>query len=565
MQLDEMEKLIDKMLTTEFERYSTTDLNRLLHNTNLNGSETTSLDTEAEDLEKVVAEDKLVSIVMGLLRKRNFTFIDMYKDEAIVTIKAFIKQLVIEVIATSDKEICLTGAGEEAQSLSISEWIDLLERATITLLEILNRIKAAAVIMLQTADAAAGKCGMNLNFFDSEAFLSGTNHQMVEDRLRDMIDSVSNYCHERCAHLVSEQSLEKSIATTDEIRKLNEIVEHFSTGCVEISRIQSAPLKMAVNTQASRFANKFHGERKKKLGEVLDAEKWKQVDIPSDFQKITNKIAENEFICSKTECFNSAINGGSQANPVLLVDGKPFALVAAALTLIQMINEYCYCASELPIVAMYLSRNVIDLLRTFNSRSCQLVMGTGAIRVAGLKTITIGNLALVSRAIQLVLWILPKVKDHFTKLDSTAAGGFDLIEKDFISHMREIEAKILVIVCDLVGNQLKSWDARPPVPSSAFRVISRHFVKLHEAISPILPESQIHEIYRVVHKSFKDKLREQLLKYNIVNNGGPQHGVVTSELTFYMETLRTIKALPADELGENDETLEDIWIKYTSK
>lgn len=561
MQLDEMEKLIDKMLTTEFERYSTTDLNRLLHNSNTSGSDTTSLDTEAEDLEKVVAEDKLVSIVMGLLRKKNFTFIDMYKDEAIVTIKAFIKQLVIEVIATSDVEICLTGAGEEAQSLSISEWIDLLERATIALLEILNRIKAAAVVMLQTADAAAGKCGMNLNFFDSEAFLSESDHKMVEDRLRDMIHSVCSYCHERCANLVSDQSLEKSIATPDEIHKLNEIVEQFSIGCEEISGVQSAPLKMAVKTQASRFANKFHAERKKKISLVLDAEKWKQVDIPSDFQKIANKIAENEFICSKTECFNSAVNGGSQANPVLLVDGKPYALVAAALTLVQMLNDYCICASQLPIVAMYHSRNVIDLMRTFNSRSCQLVMGAGALRVAGLKTITIGNLALVSRAIQLVLWLLPKVKAHFTKLDSTCAGGFDTIEKDFTSHMREIEAKILVIVSDLVGNQLKSWDARPPVPSQAFRNISRHFVKLHEAVSPILPESQIQEIYRVIHKSFKDKLREQLLKYNIVNNGGPQHGVVTSELTFYMETLRTIKALPAEELGENDETLEDIWIK----
>lgn len=556
-----MEKLIDKMLITEFERYSTTDLNRLVQSSNTSGSETTSLDTEAEDLEKVVAEDKLVSIVMGLLRKKNFTFIDMYKDESIVTIKAILKQLVIEVIASSDVEICLRGAGEEAQSLSISEWIDLLERATNALLEILNRIKSAAVVMLQTADAAAGKCGMNLNFFDSEAFLSSTDHQKVEDRLRDMIDSICNYCHERCANLVSDQSLEKSIATPDEIQKLNDIVELFSKGCEEISGVQSAPLKMAVKVQASRFANKFHADRKTKLGFVLDNEKWKQVDIPSDFQKIIDRIAENEFICSKTEIFNSVVNGGLQANPVLLVEGKPYALVAAALTLVQMMNDYCNCASQLPIVALYHSRNIIDLMRTFNSRSCQLVIGAGALRVAGLKTITIGNLALVSRAIQLVLWLLPKVKAHFAKLEPTSVAGFDTIENDFTSHMKEIEAKILVIVSDLVGNQLKSWDARPPVPSQAFRNISRHYVKLHEAVSPILPESQIHEIYRHIHKSFKNKLKEQLLRCNIVNNGGPQHGVVTSELTFYMETLRTIKALPAEELGENDETLEDIWIK----
>lgn len=65
--------------------------------------------------------------------------------------------------------------------------------------------------------------------------------------------------------------------------------------------------------------------------------------------------------------------------------------------------------------------------------------------------------------------------------------------------------------------------------------------------------------FRTVHKCFKDKLREQLLKYNIINNGGPQHGTVISELTFYLETLRTLKAMPSEELL--DETIDDIWIK----
>ncbi|KAH8289975.1 hypothetical protein KR018_000862, partial [Drosophila ironensis] len=56
-------------------------------------------------------EDKLVAIVMGLLRKQNFSFVQAYQQEAIATIRAIIKQLLIEVLARSDsdQEISLTG------------------------------------------------------------------------------------------------------------------------------------------------------------------------------------------------------------------------------------------------------------------------------------------------------------------------------------------------------------------------------------------------------------------------------------------------------------------------
>uniref|UniRef100_A0A1B0D2T3 Vacuolar protein sorting-associated protein 54 n=1 Tax=Phlebotomus papatasi TaxID=29031 RepID=A0A1B0D2T3_PHLPP len=502
-QLMEMERLVDKMLATDFEKYSTADLNRPL-----------SAD------EKVLDEDKLVCIISGMLRKKNFSFIDTYKEEAIVAIKAIVKQLVIEVIASADEEICLTGAGEEAQSLSLGEWIRLLESATGTLLKLLKRVKAVHNVMQHTADASAGK--VDATFLDSEAFLSPEDHRVVQLRLGDLLHTISNYCHERCANLVSNESLERSSVTAEDISRLSGIVGDFCNGCREICGSQSVALKVAVTNQGTRFANKFHTERKSKLALLLDS---------------------------------------SPPSAVLLVDGEPYALVGAALLLVQIVSEYCRCAQQLPLISAQLSRSIVDLLRTFNSRCCQLVLGAGALHVAGLKTITSGNLALVSRALQLVLWLLPHVKEHFQRLEGNGAvvTGYETVEKDFVSHIKEIENKVLSIVCSLVANQLGSWDARPPVPSQAFRNISRHFVKLHEAIAPILPDIQVHSIYRIVHRSFKDKLREQIVKYNIVNNGGPQHGVVTSELTFYLETLRTLKAMPADEL--RDESLNDIWIK----
>lgn len=81
-----------------------------------------------------------------------------------------------------------------------------------------------------------------------------------------------------------------------------------------------------------------------------------------------------------------------------------------------MVAEYCVCATHLIVMAPNLCRHLAELLQLFNSRCCQLVLGAGALHVAGLKTITTANLALASRALQLLLWLIPHVKDHFQGL-----------------------------------------------------------------------------------------------------------------------------------------------------
>ena len=546
-QLKELERLIDKMLTTDFEKYTTSDLNRPL----------------LEIDNRVLDEDKLVSIISGLLRKKNFSFIDSYKDEAITTVRALIKQLVIEVIASSDAEICLTGAGEEAQSLTLQEWILLLDAATVSLMKLLKRVRLIHDVMLHVTDSSAGKNlkGDEVIYQnDSETFLTIADHSYIVNKLTNLLQSVGNYCHERCANLVSNQSLEKYSGSLEEMEKLTQIVEEFCSGCEEVIGIKSIPLMTALKAQGARFCQKFHSERKSKLSLLLDNERWKPAEVPSEFQKMINHIAKGSFMWTKIE---DTSNGPSVASPMLMVGDEPYALVGAALILVQIVSEYARCASHLPIVSTQMGRNVIDLLRTFNSRCCQLVLGAGAVHVAGLKMITISNLALVSRALQLVLWLMPQVKNHFNSLDQNgnigALTGWVTVEKDFLSHIKEIENKMLMIVSQLVNSQLTNWDARPPIPSQSFRNISRHFVKLHEAIAQVLPAQQIYSVFRTVHKNFKDKLREQLLRNNIINNGTPQHGTVISELTFYLETLRTLKALPIEELS--DETMDDIWIK----
>ncbi|XP_029041161.1 vacuolar protein sorting-associated protein 54 [Osmia bicornis bicornis] len=589
-QLTEMEKLVDKMLSTEFQRYATADLNRPL------GEENTVLDG-----------DKLVSIISGLLRQKQFQFVDTYKEEAVTTVRAVTKQRVIEALAASDCCSDQQAAALEVGGLSLAERLTLLHNAIQSLTFLLMRIKAVHSVMQDTVDLAAGRvCDGSFDDAIPDRLLTPAEHSRVTTKLNDMIISICDYCHERMGNLLSAGTNDKEKsqnekdkgnnenqnnkvdekesqnwndksswlskrATTNQVCQLANLVEEFTETCEKLCGKQCTGLRSAFKAQASKFIQRFHIELKTKLTLLLESERWKQADVPAEFQSLVTYVYEYKcFPITLLKVEDRVKKRGIQT--FIVVGDEQYAVVGTALMLIQMIQEYCRTGSELIALSGTIGRHLAELLRHYNSRCCQLVLGAEAMQVAGLKTITSTILVLAARSLKLILWFMPFVKSHFQNLAeqnpsrgygaSSISGGvalLDSVERDIHAHIKEIESKILTIVDNLLGGQISKWTARPPVPSKSFRNISSYLMKLHEAVSGILPPVEVQTLYRTVNTSFKEKLREQLVKMNIVNNGGPQHGVVTSELTFYLEALRKLKVLPTNELDDN--WMSDIWTR----
>nr|XP_034181848.1 vacuolar protein sorting-associated protein 54 isoform X2 [Osmia lignaria] len=589
-QLTEMEKLVDKMLSTEFQRYATADLNRPL------GGENTVLDG-----------DKLVSIISGLLRQKQFQFVDTYKEEAVTTVRAVTKQRVIEALAASDCCSDQQAAALEVGGLSLAERLTLLHNAIQSLTFLLMRIKAVHSVMQDTVDLAAGRvCDGSFDDAIPDRLLTPAEHSRVTTKLNDMIISICDYCHERMGNLLSAGTNDKEKsqnekdkgnnenqnnkveekesqnwndksswlskrATTNQVCQLANLVEEFTETCEKLCGKQCTGLRSAFKAQASKFIQRFHIELKTKLTLLLESERWKRADVPEEFQSLVTYVYENKcFPLTLLKVEDRVKKGGIQT--FIVVGDEKYAVVGTALMLIQMIQEYCRTGSELIALSGTIGRHLAELLRHYNSRCCQLVLGAEAMQVAGLKSITSTILVLAARSLKLILWFMPFVKSHFQNLAeqnpsrgygaSSISGGvalLDSVERDIHAHIKEIESKILTIVDNLLGGQISKWTARPPVPSKSFRKISSYLIKLHEAVSGILPPVEVQTLYRTVNTSFKEKLREQLVKMNIVNNGGPQHGVVTSELTFYLEALRKLKVLPTNELDDN--WMSDIWTR----
>ncbi|KAL0621364.1 Vacuolar protein sorting-associated protein 54 [Plecturocebus cupreus] len=131
-QLCELEKLIDKMMIAEFSTYSHSDLNRPL-----------------EDDCQVLEEERLVSLVFGLLKQRKLNFLEIYGEKMIITAKNIIKQCVINKVSQIeeiDTDVVVKLA-DQMRMLNFPQWFELLKDIFSKFTIFLQRVKATLNII----------------------------------------------------------------------------------------------------------------------------------------------------------------------------------------------------------------------------------------------------------------------------------------------------------------------------------------------------------------------------------------------------------------------------------
>ncbi|BES94082.1 Vacuolar protein [Nesidiocoris tenuis] len=572
-ELTEMLKVIDTLMTEEFERYCTADLNRPL------------MDPQPEILE----EEKLICIVLGLLKRGNFEFVEIYKKEVISAVKAAVKQAAIEVVVSSEAHGDL-GLEEQLKMLKVDEWFRLHTNTSHVLLKLCQRVKKSYDLMISATNISAGHMasakemeGLILSE-SSDGFLSSSDHEKVVNKLHDVLVYICKYSQERCAQLLSSRTLiwneEKckddnsrtnnhwwmERATLKQLKDLAKLVGEMNSSWDALCPTASIhSYKSAFSHQANRFMYKFHVERTTKLHLILDGEPWKRTDVPNSFQQLVNSIANNgRFAVPKDGLKLPNGNAHIEVEKTLHVGSETFAVVGTVLMLVNMVAEYCFHAEEIPVCAEALLRYVSDLLVQFNSKCYKLILGGEALsEKTGLQKITSTNMALLLRALHLVLWLIPHVRVHFQGLIGESFK--DQLEEVTIhikNHAVGIMNKLTGIMKNLISSELRNWDAKPPVPSKPFQNICGHLKRLSEAVTNILPHDQVQELYKEVNISFKELFSDKLHKMNLTNDGGVTHGLVSTELIFYLEGLRRVDALPAASLELS--AMNDIWTMRSS-
>ncbi|XP_026214936.1 vacuolar protein sorting-associated protein 54 isoform X3 [Anabas testudineus] len=414
-------------------------------------------------------------------------------------------------------------------------------------------------------EAAGSESGTTETSVSSEqSFMSGENMMPTDLELNRVISSIqellhvaSDVSHDRCVKVLTARAKDGSLErlSSAEFVCLSQAVEGFVRDTEELCDRHSVSLRGALQSQANRFVHRFHEERKTKLSLLLDNERWKQAEVPAEFQDLVNSIADGRITLPERKT-----PGPDDRKPTefLLVSGQKYAVVGTVLLLIRIFLEYCQCVNDIPSIATDMLTRLSDLLKHFNSRSCQLVLGAGALQVVGLKTITTKNLALASRCLQLVVHYIPIIRAHFeTKLQPkqfSVLRHFDHITKDYNDHIAEISAKLVAIMDSLFEKVLSKYEVKAPMPSACFRNVCKQMAKMHEAIYELLPEEQTQMLFLRINTSYKMHLKRQLARLGVVNDGGPQHGLVVVDVAFYTENVQALKSLERLDLN-----MAEIW------
>ncbi|KAJ8365884.1 hypothetical protein SKAU_G00147150 [Synaphobranchus kaupii] len=379
----------------------------------------------------------------------------------------------------------------------------------------------------------------------------------VAGNIQELLYTASDVSHDRCVKFLMSRAKDGGLErlSSAEFVCLSQAVEHFVRDTEELCHRRSVSLRGALQSQANRFVHRFHDERKTKLSLLLDNERWKQAEVPAEFQDLVNSIADGRISLPDRKHTGTE---DRKPSDYLTVDGQKYAVVGTVLLLIRIFLEYCQCVNDIPSITTDMLTRLSDLLKHFNSRSCQLILGAGALQVVGLKTITTKNLALASRCLQLVVHYIPIIRAHFeTKLQPkqySILRHFDHITKDYNDHIAEISAKLVAIMDSLFEKALSKYEVKAPMPSSCFRNVCKQMAKMHEAIYDLLPEEQTQMLFLRINASFKLHLKRQLARLNVVNDGGPQHGLVMVDVAFYTGNIQALRSLETLDLN-----MAEIW------
>ena len=119
------------------------------------------------------------------------------------------------------------------------------------------------------------------------------------------------------------------------------------------------------------------------------------------------------------------------SSPVTLVNigAETFHLVETAQVLLSLLHQNSEFSEAVPAFIADVSQRVVELLRSFNSRTCQLILGAGAMQVSGLKSITVKHLAVACHTVRVVLALFPALIAKF--VDPISLPRRTLITKEF--------------------------------------------------------------------------------------------------------------------------------------
>ncbi|KAJ3232540.1 hypothetical protein HDU81_002863 [Chytriomyces hyalinus] len=407
--------------------------------------------------------------------------------------------------------------------------------------------------------------------------------QMVAESL-DVLLGISEAANARCAKLLNVRCDQNAKLSPKDFYRLLGATREFINASEVLCGYHCISLKGALVSQAKQFLNHFHDERTKQIAIVIENEQWTRAEVPIDFQHMSEEIVSRGRVAaveikkanlarqdSQTANANSGSGGAGaggatgynddddtdlsalvisqkeaamaasedelvMSGRALKVDGSMYSVAGCVLLLTKMLTEYLQCAESLPTQSVEVLNKTLDLLKVYNSRICQVILGAGATKSAGLKNINAGHIALTAQSLGAVIGYIPHLKAaierHVPAKQHGLLTDFDRMLKDYKEHQVALYDKLVNIMQERLAYHSKNlltvnWDspdAKDMTPDQACSIHIAGLIKetctMHRVLVKFLPKDVLQNVMGQIFRVYNKGLDEELKKVELYTSAG---------------------------------------------
>jgi vacuolar protein sorting-associated protein 54 len=243
-----------------------------------------------------------------------------------------------------------------------------------------------------------------------------------------------------------------------------------------------ANLRSTLLAQSKAFLERRHETNMAGLAAALDSERWVQCEVSAERQEAMTRLSTGRTMLllpvaavvpkrnstngeSSTSAAAAAISTTTTTTTTtkaseMEVNGYGYKVVWSCLLLLEMVSSNLATSAFFPNLATSSVAKISELLRLFNSRTTQLVLGAGAMHShAKLKSINAKHLSLVTQCLGLVMELLPHVRGTLlaqlpNKQQHTLLATLDQVRIEYGEHNEKVLNKLVSIIGGLVERGL---------------------------------------------------------------------------------------------------------------
>ncbi|KAI0064444.1 Vps54-domain-containing protein [Artomyces pyxidatus] len=486
--------------------------------------------------------DRLRPIIHGLVRTRSLReAVDEWRGVVLGEVRGIIKRHLPSFEPEDDDSRSRKGAPDppwinDLRTMDRQRFVELLRSTIRSFLNLVEGLQPMNSVLLEILEGVKPP--------SSPADLTA-----IHDTLVDILASSTELANVLTSKVFAARAEQHAKLELQEFVELFNESWSFVVRCEVICRHMIVGLRGVVVSQAKTFLQTFHQTRISQSAKLVEDEQWSPAEVTSSVQRIVNLIVDaavhdpHEFIVKlapaiatppsplpnssslRAPASPSPVPGSPGSRPVsprpvsprprlhangstsstskhLRVEDRAYFSVSATQEALILLTDYLKVIVNLSLLTTDTMSRVIEFLKAFNSRTCQVVLGAGAMRSAGLKNITAKHLALASQSLSIMIALIPYVREtfrrHLNPKQAVMLVEFDKLKRDYQEHQNEIHSKLIAIMGDRLAAHIKTlqtvnW-ADPPAKSGVndyMELLVKETVTLHKVLSRYLSSTVV--------------------------------------------------------------------------